>query len=103
MILPATVNKATGLKAAGKRLGIPTDQMVAIGDAENDHPFLDSCGVAVAVDNALPSLKEKCDLVMTGDHGRGVVELVDRLLSDDLQSLGPRRPRAKLAAGQVKK
>ncbi len=103
MILPSTVNKATGLSAAGKRLQIHPEQMVAIGDAENDHPFLDSCGVAVAVDNALPSLKEKCDLVMKGDHGRGVVELVERLLSDDLQSLGPRRPRAKLAAGPVKK
>ena len=56
--------------------------------------------MAVAVDNALPSLKEKCDLVMKGDHGRGVVELIDRLLSDDLQSLGPRRPRASWRPGR---
>ena len=49
--------------------------------------------MAAAVSNALPALKERCDLVTTGDHGAGVVELIDRLLADDLQSLGARRPR----------
>jgi hypothetical protein len=52
--------------------------------------------VAVAVQNALPALKSRCDLVTEGDHGRGVSELIDHLLADDLQSLGPRRPRTKV-------
>ena len=59
---------------------------------------LDMCGVAVAVANALPALKEKSDLVTAGDHGAGVSELIERLLADDLASLGPRRPRKDLAA-----
>ena len=94
MVLPSGVNKATGLKIALERLEIPAAQVVGVGDAENDHVFLDSCGIAAAVDNALPALKEHCDLVMAGDHGRGVKELIERLLADDLASLGPRQPRA---------
>jgi hydroxymethylpyrimidine pyrophosphatase-like HAD family hydrolase len=101
MVLPANINKATGLIAALDRLKIAPEQVVAIGDAENDHAFLDTCSVAAAVDNALPALKERADLVTVGDHGRGVMELIDRLLADDLQSLGPRRPRARLAAHAV--
>ena len=97
MVLPSGVNKATGLKRVLKRLAISPNQVVGIGDAENDHAFLESCAVAAAVANALPALTERCDLVMERDHGAGVIELIDRLLADDLQSLGVRRPRQELA------
>jgi len=101
MVLPSGVNKATGLTHALTRMKISADHVVGIGDAENDHAFLDSCAVAVAVANALPSLKAHCDLVTSGDHGDGVIELIDRLLADDLVSLGPRRPRRVLVAQSV--
>jgi 3-deoxy-D-manno-octulosonate 8-phosphate phosphatase KdsC-like HAD superfamily phosphatase len=81
-----------------RRLAISPHNVVAVGDAENDHPFLDACGVAAAVENALPALKERCDLVLTRDHGQGVVELIDRIVSNDLQDLGTRRPRSEVAA-----
>jgi hydroxymethylpyrimidine pyrophosphatase-like HAD family hydrolase len=103
MVLPSGVNKATGLARVLRRLKIGPHHVVGVGDAENDHAFLDSCSVAVAVENALPALKEKCDLVTTADHGRGVIELIDRLLADDLQSLGPRRPRKEQAPHVVAK
>jgi hydroxymethylpyrimidine pyrophosphatase-like HAD family hydrolase len=93
MILPTGVNKASGLKVALKRLEIAPEQTVAVGDAENDHAFLDWCAVAAAVENAIPALKERADIVLSADHGRGVVELIERMLSDDLRSLGPRKPR----------
>jgi HAD superfamily hydrolase (TIGR01484 family) len=101
MVLPSLVNKATGLTAALKRLGLQSQQVVGIGDAENDHAFLDVCCVSAVVSNAVPALKGKCDLVTLGDHGRGVIELIDRLLEDDLASLGPRAPRAKLAVHTI--
>lgn len=93
MVLPSSINKASGLAVALERLEIPPHQVVGIGDAENDHSFLETCGVAVAVANALPALQDRCDIVTAADHGEGVIELIDRLLADDLQSLGTRRPR----------
>jgi len=97
MVLPSGINKATGLAKALKRMKISANQVVGVGDAENDHAFLESCAVAAAVENALPVLKERCDMVLTKDHGAGVEELIDRMLADDLASLGVRRPRKTMA------
>jgi HAD superfamily hydrolase (TIGR01484 family) len=99
MVLPAGVNKSTGFQAALAELGLSTHNAVGIGDAENDHAFLQVCECGVAVANALPMLKERADHVTTGDHGAGVIELTERLLADDLQSLEPGLTRRRLLLG----
>jgi hypothetical protein len=86
MILPAGVNKASGLQAALNRMGVSPSNAVAVGDAENDHAMLALCGFGVAVANALPALKESADLVTRGERGAGVAELIEGLLADDLAS-----------------
>ena len=82
MILPRGVDKASGLSAALAELALPAAEVVAVGDAENDAPLLALAGLGVAVGNALPALKARAQLVTRGDHGAGVVELVERLLGD---------------------
>jgi hydroxymethylpyrimidine pyrophosphatase-like HAD family hydrolase len=81
MILPRGVNKASGLSAALRQLGIRPSQVAGIGDAENDQAFLQMCGYSVAVANALPSIRETADYVTKGSHGEGVAEFIDRLLA----------------------
>ncbi len=44
MVLPSGVNKATGLAAALEELRLSPHNVAAIGDAENDHAFLQFCG-----------------------------------------------------------
>ena len=46
MVLPAGVNKATGLAAAIRALELSPLNIVGVGDAENDHAFLRACGCA---------------------------------------------------------
>ena len=82
MVLPSGANKATGLRAALKHLNLEPAELAGIGDAENDHAFLEMCGLSVAVANALPAIKEKVRFITEGDHGDGVVELIRRLLGD---------------------
>jgi len=91
MILPTSVNKATGLVKALSDLGFSKHNTVGIGDAENDHALLELCECGVAVANALPVLKERADLVLEGDHGLGVAELIDRMIADDLASVPLKR------------
>jgi hydroxymethylpyrimidine pyrophosphatase-like HAD family hydrolase len=93
MILPSGVNKATGLKAALEGLNIAPENVVAVGDAENDHALLELCGCGAAVSNALPMLRARAEIDLKQDHGAGVVELIDMLLADDLASCG-KCPRA---------
>jgi len=81
MILPKGINKASGLHVAVTELGLTPLQVVGVGDAENDEPFLKICGFSVAVANALPTVKDQVDLVTTAGHGDGVSELIHHLLS----------------------
>jgi len=88
MALPSGVTKATGLHAVLAELKLNPEQIVGVGDAENDHAFLSVCGCAAAVANALPGVRERADWVSTAECGAGVVELIDRLIADDLAGVG---------------
>jgi HAD superfamily hydrolase (TIGR01484 family) len=92
MVLPAGINKASGLAAAVDRLGLSPHNVVGIGDAENDNAFLDYCGCGVAVSNALPALKEKVRHVTRGAAGAGVAELCEALIDTDLRDISPSVP-----------
>ena len=81
MALPSDVTKATGLAPALAALQVPLDRTVGVGDAENDQAFLRMCGLAVAVDNALPAVKAIADVVTTEARGAGVRELIAGLLA----------------------
>ena len=83
MVLPASVDKATGLRAALDELALDPERVVAIGDAENDQAFLATSGYGVAVANALDTLKATAKRVTRGEAGAGVREIIDSLISDD--------------------
>ncbi len=68
-------------------MGLSFHEAVGIGDAENDHSFLERCECSVAVANAVPSVRQCAALVTQGKAGRGVTELVDELIADDLARL----------------
>ncbi|QOS58294.1 HAD family hydrolase [Thermobifida fusca] len=89
MVLPRGVDKASGVAAALRRLGHSPRAAVAVGDAENDCTMLRMCGHGVAVANALEAVKQASDRVTAHPNGRGVVELVDWLLTADPADRSP--------------
>jgi hydroxymethylpyrimidine pyrophosphatase-like HAD family hydrolase len=93
MILPTDVSKATGLAHALAELGVSPHNTVSVGDAENDHALLMAAEWGVAVANAVEALKLQADVVTEGDHGGGVIELINQILADDLASWTPRLKR----------
>ena len=82
MCLPPGVDKASGLRAALAELGLEAENVLGVGDAENDLAFLAACGVSVAVANALPGVKAAAGIVTPDDDGAGVAWLIERLLED---------------------
>lgn len=100
MVLPPGINKATGLAAALDVLGLSPLNVLAIGDAENDHAFLTASGCAVAVANALDAVKETADAVTAGDHGAGVIEAIDGLLADERLFAARAAERRKIKLGK---
>ena len=89
MALPAGVSKATGLQIALQSMNMTAEQVVGVGDAENDLAFLRLCGLAVAVENALPEVRDGADLVIPEARGAGVRELIRRLIGNELDVIVP--------------
>ena len=83
MVLPTGVNKATGLAAALEELKLSRLNVIAIGDAENDHAMLRFAGCGIAVANALPPVKDTADLTTVASHGAGVAEVIEALLDSE--------------------
>ena len=54
------VSKASGIQKLAEVLGVDISETMAIGDAENDISMLKAAGLAVAMGNAVPAVKELC-------------------------------------------
>jgi len=100
MVLPSGVNKGTGLATALEELQLSPHNVVGVGDAENDHAFLKVCECSVAVDNALPALKERADVVLSKARGAGVTELCEQLIARDLADYDSKLKRHSLTLGE---
>jgi hydroxymethylpyrimidine pyrophosphatase-like HAD family hydrolase len=83
MVLPRGIDKGFGLAAALRELDLDPSQVVAVGDAENDHSLFHGAGFSAAVANALPELKTRASWVTPSGHGAGVRELIERILKED--------------------
>jgi hydroxymethylpyrimidine pyrophosphatase-like HAD family hydrolase/energy-coupling factor transporter ATP-binding protein EcfA2 len=99
MVLPAGVNKASGMDHALRKLGFSPHEAIGIGDAQNDHSFLERCECAVAVANALPTIRELAAFTTAGEAGQGVVEVIDELIANDLARMHGQLERNLVAIG----
>ncbi|QHS55330.1 HAD-IIB family hydrolase [Mucilaginibacter sp. 14171R-50] len=100
MVLPPGINKATGLHQALRELQMSEHNSVAIGDAENDTAMLLTAECAVAVQNALPQVCQIADWTTDRPAGEGVMQLIQRLIDDDLAQIDPCLSRHYLSLGK---
>ena len=99
MVLPSGVNKGTGLLAALSEICISHHNTVTVGDAENDHALLKTGECGIAVSNAIETLRQRADLTTSSPDGKGVEEMIDRLLLDDLRGVQNRLRRQPILLG----
>lgn len=82
MIVPCGASKATGLAVGLERLGIRPEEVIAVGDDENDLAMFGAVGLRVAVGNAVDAVKAAADVVLDAPNGEGVAAFVrDRVLA----------------------
>ena len=77
-IMPAHINKGTGLHDLAARLNIPRENILAIGDQLNDLPMLSYAGISVAMGNAAQAVKEAALHVTATNINHGVAEAIQR-------------------------
>jgi Cof subfamily protein (haloacid dehalogenase superfamily) len=66
------VSKSAALQIVADHYGVPMPNVMAIGDAPNDLGMLQLAGVAVAMDNAHPAVKQAADWVAPSNNDHGV-------------------------------
>ena len=77
-ILPLEVSKGAALKLLLERIGVPREQVVALGDAMNDLEMLQYAGTGVAVSNADPALRAAADFVVCSNEEDAVRACLER-------------------------
>ncbi len=74
----ATTSKAEALRQMGNLLGIDRSEMMAAGDSPNDMAMMKAAGVAIAVGNAKPEVKEIADFIAPDHDQDGVAAAVEK-------------------------
>ena len=79
-VTAAGVDKAGAAEAALAELGIPLAAVAAIGDQENDIGMLRAAGIAIAMGNAVDSVRAVADRTTETNARDGVARAIDELL-----------------------
>jgi hypothetical protein len=73
----SSCDKGTALLALADILNIPHEQTMACGDSFNDEAMLRKAGLSVAMGNAVPEIKEICDIVTRTNQEDGVAYAIE--------------------------
>ncbi len=73
--------KGHALLAYAKTLGVTPDEIMAIGDNENDLPMLTNVKYGVAMDNASDFIKAQVDYTTTSNNNHGVKQAIEQALA----------------------
>ncbi len=79
-ILPPGASKGKALAFLAKRHGFRREEIIAIGDNENDIEMIEYAGLGVAMENSQDTVKERADYITLEDKRNGVAEVIHRFL-----------------------
>ena len=77
-IVHPDVNKAAALTVLMERLGLTKDEVLAIGDSNNDLPMLKAAGTSVAMGNASEAIRALCTDVTADCDEDGVAKAIEK-------------------------
>jgi len=63
-MMPYNVTKIIGTMEIAKEMGISMDEVIAVGDQDNDYTNIKGAGLGIAVANATDEIKEVADVVL---------------------------------------
>lgn len=79
-VMDLEVSKGKGLEYLCNRLNIPSDQVIAIGDNENDISMIEYAGLGVAMGNGVEKTKSLADLITKTNDEDGVAKIIEKYI-----------------------
>ena len=75
-IMPVYVNKMYGIEHLARFFNIRMNEVMAIGDHDNDVPMLKAAGMGIAVANASDKAKEAADIIVESNDNDGAAKAI---------------------------
>ncbi|XEC93799.1 Cof-type HAD-IIB family hydrolase [Paenibacillus tarimensis] len=72
--------KGHAVQFLAAHIGCSMDEVIAIGDSWNDREMLEVAGLGVAMENAVPPLKDIADYVTRSNNDEGVRYVIDKFV-----------------------
>lgn len=79
-IMDFEVSKGYALSSISKILDIPKEEIIAIGDNENDISMIEYAGLGVAMGNAVAKTKEASDIITSSNDEDGVAKIIEKYI-----------------------
>ncbi|MGX7263541.1 Cof-type HAD-IIB family hydrolase [Enterococcus crotali] len=83
--MPKGITKAYGISLLARDLGIKQEEIMTIGDEENDLPMIEYAGLGVAMENAVAKVKEMADVITDTNDNDGVAQAVEKFVLEPLR------------------
>ena len=77
---PSVSTKENAIKFLCTHLNISTDEVISFGDDHNDIGMLKLCGKGIAMENAIPEVKEIADEITLSNDQDGVAHYLEKCL-----------------------
>ena len=84
-LTPLGISKGTALAQLAARLGIAREQVIAIGDHENDLSMIEWAGLGLAMGNAIPEARAVADAIIPSVDEAGVAWAIERYILDSFE------------------
>ncbi|PZL72997.1 Cof-type HAD-IIB family hydrolase [Enterococcus plantarum] len=83
--MPKGITKAYGISLLARDLGIKQEEIMTIGDEENDVPMIEYAGLGVAMENAVAKVKGLADVITDTNDNDGVAQAVEKFVLEPLR------------------
>ena len=75
-IMPSNINKGTAVKYVANKLGIDMQDVICVGDSDNDLSMIKVAGLGVATDNALERVKIHADYIAPSCNDSPISDII---------------------------
>lgn len=81
--LNKNANKGLGVELLAKHLGIKQEEIITLGDADNDLHMIEYAGLGIAMGNAFDSVKKIANYITDTNENDGVAKAIEKFVLEE--------------------